>query len=600
MPNNKRESGGLDQLFSDVREKAEQGVVTDQFLITRYAQLVEGKDVHPVATDSFIGKSRETYDAPWLVRELVQNFVDHNPEKPGTLNGVEVVQQTQMDDPSLPVETVRFTITGHWPFRDPTGIISPHSEKPEGMETAGGNGIGLKQTALRFLRDFGVKRFAILGQEWKADYDFLRAETLNAAMREANPDAPNESTTVKHDWLVATTEKTKEKGKVQYVIETDNPEIIDALGSFNEVGVHEENRFLQNPDIRNEHGDLKWLAPDEYGRLFINGQAFHYKKKGPKEDSWRGPHGVTIRLNNLRYNMSVDRPPVSSWLLQNYLQTFIGSLTPKERIEQVQRAQSLWDGRTGKEEKDPDALSVVDVLVKSFAFQGHKEKAQLLSWMEGQKYLAATERLSEREQKFLEEKGYKICPGFFKDLGVMTTARVLAESHPVTADKPTLTDADHTRRAQREGVEVGFEEMDISTRTDFMREFYKSLRLSKGTVSPGEVPNSLKVVFSVSVEDRYAHHPLMRIVRGNTSQATVATARGLGAYGLAKGFLKDVYFQHSNSIVTLSASMDYNTHAPSLVVKVTPVEVKAPSSLASRKRAPSMMRKLAFGTSGKL
>ena len=150
-----------------------ESVGTDHNLIRWYYKKFRGQEVHPVATDTFIDKSREEYNAAWLSRELVQNFIDHNPQAPGTLNGVRVNREV------LPDKKTRFTITGEWPFTDPTGIISPHSEKPTDTHTAGGNGIGLKQTAIRYLRDFAVSRFEIHGENWVAKYELANAAQLN-------------------------------------------------------------------------------------------------------------------------------------------------------------------------------------------------------------------------------------------------------------------------------------------------------------------------------------------------------------------------------------------------------------------------------------
>src|SRR5690348_3064248 len=70
--------------------EADAGIVgypTDANLL-QYFYRKRGLDVHPIATDSFLDKSRNEYNAAWLTRELVQNFVDHNPAHPGTLDGV--------------------------------------------------------------------------------------------------------------------------------------------------------------------------------------------------------------------------------------------------------------------------------------------------------------------------------------------------------------------------------------------------------------------------------------------------------------------------------------------------------------------------------
>lgn len=149
-----------------------EGVATDQKLLQFFYRL-KGIDAHPIATDRFLDKSRDEYNAAWLTRELVQNFVDHNPQHPGTLDGVRFTQEP------LRSGGMRFRIEGDWPFEDPTGVLSPHSDKPEDMNTAGGNGIGLKQTAIRFMRDFGVQRFEINGEGWSTNYRLAKAEDVN-------------------------------------------------------------------------------------------------------------------------------------------------------------------------------------------------------------------------------------------------------------------------------------------------------------------------------------------------------------------------------------------------------------------------------------
>lgn len=51
-------------------------------------------------------KSKNEYNAAWLARELIQNFVDENEEHPYTLDSVDIVNQT-LDKKT---GTVRFTI----------------------------------------------------------------------------------------------------------------------------------------------------------------------------------------------------------------------------------------------------------------------------------------------------------------------------------------------------------------------------------------------------------------------------------------------------------------------------------------------------------
>ncbi len=109
---------------------------------------------------------------------------------------------------------VEFTITGEWPFPDPTGIISPHSEKPVDKNTAGGNGIGLKQTAIRYLRDFSVNRFEIHGENWVANYELANADEINQSIDKTFQGTKQQNIReMRHDWLIAGLKANNEQGK---------------------------------------------------------------------------------------------------------------------------------------------------------------------------------------------------------------------------------------------------------------------------------------------------------------------------------------------------------------------------------------------------
>src|SRR3989344_5354027 len=85
-------------------------------------------------------------------------------------------------------------------------------------------------------------------------------------------------------------------------------------------------------------------------------------------------------------------------------------------------------------------------------------------------------------------------------------------------------------------------------------------------------PLSLKVIFPYKVEDRLAYHPLHQPNPSDPSHTLVSFARGFGAQGLERGYLKDAYLQHGNSLVTLAAMRDSETGKPRLVTKTIEVE----------------------------
>jgi hypothetical protein len=261
-----------------------EGDVVTQFDLVRAAyREIFGDQVQPIATDRFINVSKTKYGSAWLAREIGQNFVDHNPKAPFTLDGVDFKEEKLSD------KKIRFSIRGHWRLKDNTGLIGLHSDKPTDKKNAGGNGIGLKQVVLRYLRDFGDTSVQVQGDEWHVSYVFGKAAELNKEVKrklaERNLSPAGE---INNDWLGAKLSRTKSCPYVEYVIETDNSEVIGSLRTLKtEVTVSAENPFLKDADFSNEHGAIKWFPPDKKGkvsdgRLYINGQVFNYQDE-PKE-----------------------------------------------------------------------------------------------------------------------------------------------------------------------------------------------------------------------------------------------------------------------------------------------------------------------------
>ena len=238
-----------------------EGVVTDQKLLAYYYSTFEGTSIQAIATDKFLEKSKSQYSAAWLAREILQNFVDHNEWDPNTLNGVSI-EKSDLNPP----ETV-FRIRGQWIFDDPTGLIAPHSDKPEDVVTAGGNGIGLKQVAMRYLRDFDVKDFTIQGEGWAIHYKLASKDKINTTLEGAGI-----SHKVKHDWLIAELKQNKHTGSCLYEIRTESPEIIASLADLHTMGASDHNPYLSNPDFSNEtwYYQMDYAGCSEHRRSIIH------------------------------------------------------------------------------------------------------------------------------------------------------------------------------------------------------------------------------------------------------------------------------------------------------------------------------------------
>lgn len=487
-------------------EELPEGVLTEQkTLLWIFGK--QGKDVQPIATDQFLNKSKDQYNPAWVTRELAQNFVDHNPDAPGTLNGVQCRKTVRKDG------TVRFEIEGAWSYRDVTGAISPHSEKPTDRENAGGNGIGLKQTAIRLLRDFDVETFELHGEKWKVSYHLARAENVNADIARTLA-AQGQSSTVqlKHDWLVGELTETSNTGICRYIIETKNPAVIKALDTFEAVGVSDNNPFLKNPDFANGRGSLKWLLPDteakptrkkandqfdtkaKRGRLFINGQVMSWDRKGATDDDyWVGPEFLTLQLNNLKYDMTIDRPPVRAYDLTRYVEKLVASMKRDDLIDQLKRSEPIWSTQ-----QHGGAWSiVVNEMVHRLKELGFKP-AEFSTALGEKKYLAYDTSLSSAQEEEFVKQGYILCPPSFREIGMQRASVLLSESEQ--ARRGNKPDAWQAQEATKKlAAEVGIQVLSPEYPCRNARDFAELIRTHLSTDASGveylDINNTIRLSF---------------------------------------------------------------------------------------------------------
>jgi len=551
-----------------------QGVVTDQRLLTELSK-VKGEEVYPIATDTFLDKSKDQYNSAWLTRELVQNFVDHNAAQQGTLNGVRFGVEV------LPTGVKRITIQGEWPFQDPTGVISPHSEKPEGVNTAGGNGIGLKQTAIRLLRDFGVERFEIQGENWTVNYNLAKKEAVNRELAERGS-----AQLVRHDWLVGHLKQTEQKGRSGYVIETNNPTLIQALEQFNTLGVSNENPYLQNPDYVSEAGAIKWMPKTESGeiargRMFINGQVMNYGVNGPSElDYWVGPEGVTVQLNNTAYAMNIDRPPVEPWRLKQYIGKLVEGMSKEALVEQLGKSENLWAGSVGGSlfsRDTPGCFVVIESIVDKLATPSVGLKPEDISQAFGKKKILALDtKLDEGQIRNLETQGYTICPGFFAKIGFEKASSKLESVDLASTQSPDISPYSRSTLAEKFGVQVAFEPFEAKTAEEFFTGIGDRLKPIVTKVEGREGrPATIRLELpSGAISRELLSNPLFN--PKNESQKLLYFLRGVAFHGLQKYLFDKIFLSQGEAVTTFKTDYDPSSEDEVLFVRNNKGESSTP------------------------
>ncbi len=547
---------------------------TDQSLVQWfYKRFRHNAEAHPVATDTFIDKSRQEYNAAWLTRELVQNFVDHNPHDPGTLNGVAVDRQ------DMGKGKISFAITGDWNFEDPTGVISPHSEKPEGMITAGGNGIGLKQTAIRLLRDFDVGKFEIQGENWNADYQLAKKEQVNEELRQAFEKAGKSQTrSLRHDWLLVALKETQQADKCSYVIETDNPELISALEQFEQLGVSDSNKFLQNPDFQNEQGTIKWLLPEDgkdvkRGRLFVNGQVMNYNQKGEtSENYWVGLEYLNLRLNSVDYSMSVDRPPIRQWELERYSRKLIESLTIDQTLEQLKKAEPIW---TKFDEDSFGANVIIKELVNKLRWSSDYQPEMFNEHFGGKKYLAKDSSISKQQAEELTKRGFILCPRYFESIGMPKAASELTNFEVAKSQLPDSYAAKRAMEkvAEENGVQVAYEDLSEVKPEQFLQLIKDRLGSfsSELVIDPND-PNKVRIKLEGKIPTELLSNLLIN--PKTEEQKKLYFIRGMAFHGLREKIFKKIFLSQREYLTTFASERDSVTREYALLVRNN----KAPSN----------------------
>ncbi|MCE2929443.1 MAG: DUF45 domain-containing protein [Candidatus Caenarcaniphilales bacterium] len=542
------------------------GVITDQKLIEWHFKR-QGWDATPIATDEFIGKSKNEYNSAWLTREIAQNFVDHNKKAPGTLNGVSI-SETSNDG------ITQFVIKGNWTIDKPTGLVGLQSKKSQDRYSAGGNGIGLKQVAVRLLRDFAVKKFQIQGASWNLDYDLVKKDVVNADL-----EAAGIKERVEDDWLVGKMSACTERNDCSYIIETQDQELIQALRSLKEVGVCEENPYLDQTKasstlIKEGKGKILWLPLNDKGemqngRLFINGQVMSYRDKGScPQDFWTATEGVSIQLDNMEYDMNIDRPQVASYRLETYLEHLFKGMTNSELIQELKASEHLWASDALK--KTSSSLSaanaVISKLISTLRYSGSYDANQYSEYFGDKKYLASEIGIPDDQIKKLEQQGYVICPSQFAGIGMPKVSTALSNFDQALNTKPSHSQHESRRLAEKHGVRVNYLNLEnLSSAKELFQDMLSKLGTKIKSInqkSEGSSTFRIYIDAKISVDDIFmddlACHSQRERENSTEGQNLLHYLRGAFFSGMSKHYFKSTSLSQGEYVVNHDTSFNAN------------------------------------------
>ncbi|MFC1615670.1 hypothetical protein ACFL21_00885 [Patescibacteria group bacterium] len=505
-----------------------------------------------ICSETFMYVSRDNYPLLWMIREIVQNFIDHNQSSIGTLDGVDM----QVED--LDSGKKRFIFTGGWPFHKFDCLVSFGTTKiGTDVQLSGGNGIGIKQAALRMMRDLDVDRFNIVGEGWEVNYQLTSAENINERLNQLGSEHQVETGS-----FLVNVKNSENRGQCQYIIETDNPEVISALQTFYELGVCKDNPHLNNPDFQSQYGAIKWGEDFKPGKIFINGQIFRFNNKdetnNADSDYWGGPCGITIQLNNIEYPMSIDRPPVNSHELARLSGELISNMSKHELINNLLASEHLWSNYNNRilNYKQPSSFNIISAIITQLywgiGFPSFRADEYQNIWGH-KKYLCDDISVSEKERHELEANGFTLCPKFFEKIH-MPGASTVVNRELVTDDideaskfNPNIKNLSESRfkTSTKTGVLVPYSPLEIEEGAIYLGDYIKKTFAEnfKEIKLRSNKKNTIQIVLNTSPyiykEDLIHNDPNLSNL--DDAQKIVQLIRNIAKHGLSRDIIKNIF-----------------------------------------------------------
>jgi hypothetical protein len=544
------------------------------------------REVHIVSSGNFMDKSaKDNYNGDWVAREVAQNFIDHNPAPNAqTLNNVRFIENS-----GNAANSSIFQVIGPWAFEHNTGLTTGYSGN-KGDNSAGGNGIGIKQVALLLLRPedaqsqgFGAERFTITGNAWEVSYRYISKEELQKQV----PVTTFKFTT---GWLVAEEKKAKPSNECIYSIQTSNSELKAALRQMPDLGVHDNNPYLSNPDYQSEQGSIKWLAKGDSGRLFLNGQVMKTNltqtssstnpSDSNKDSNWDTLPGVTVALNQ-KYEITLDRNPFDEYSLGNKIfKPFIESMPTEDLITQINKSQALWtlENLDNYNQAKSGALILIKEMVNELKWRNDYPKENFTKLFGEHYYKSYGD--NDKDIKELRAAGKSIVPDFMQGIGCPAAATLIDKTAQIKSESLSSKSEYDITRAAKDGIIVSSLKPEATT-VDSSAKFYTNFQnfLEKYHYSVIDTEQGTnKITFSMpELNSALMAHPLSSYDDNNKEQTFLLQLRGFLEEGLRRDYISenDLLLANKDFVYKFGLKEDYTTHCKQLILKAYDKDTEA-------------------------
>ena len=566
-------------------------------------------EAHIVSSGNFMHQSaKDNYNGDWMAREIDQNFIDHNPAPHAqTLNNVRFTEESGTRNDSS-----TFQVIGPWAFHHNTGLTTGYSAD-KGENSAGGNGIGIKQVALLLLRPkdalsqgFGAEHFTITGNGWVVSYRYISKEELQKHV----PKSQFEFTT---GWLVAEEKKAKPSNECIYSIQTSNPELKAALRQMPDLGVHDNNPYLSNLDYESKEGSIKWLAEGDSGRLFLNGQVMKTNltqtssSTNPSDSSWDTLPGVTVALNQ-KYEITLDRNPFDEYSLGSKIfKPFIQSMPTEDIITQINKSKAFWTSENldNYNQAKSGALILIKEMVNELRWRGDYSRENFTKLFGEHYYKSYGD--SDKDIKELRDAGKSIVPDFMSNIGCPAAATLIDKTAQIKSDNLSSKSEYDINRAAKDGVIVSSlkpEAATVDTSEKFYNQFQEFLKKYNYSVIDTKQGTN-KITFSVpELSSALIAHPLISYDEENPEQIFLLQLRGFIEEGLKRDYIseKDLMLANKDFLYKFGLKEDYTTHCKQLILKAYDKDTEAyRSTIADGKLVLEFgLKGYEFSSSGKV